>query len=306
MRNAFIDAVTAAAAADPRLMLLVADNGALVFDDFRARFPAQFLNLGICEQNLVGVAAGLALAGRRPIAYTIIPFLIARAAEQVRVDLALQGAPVLLVGIGAGLAYSTLGPTHHAVEDIAWVRALPGMRVVVPSDPPEVRQAVPALLAAAGPSYLRLGLNGEPAVLPADYRFTLGRGTVLRRGRSLALLVCGPIVEQAVQAADQLAAQGFHPTIAIFSTVKPLDEKLVRELAGTHRRLFTVEEHSVLGGFGGAVAEVIAAAGTGTTLHRFGLADRWTFAAGNRTDLLAQHGLLAKQLVETIMERCRL
>lgn len=300
MRNAFIAAITAAAAADPRLVLLVADNGAIVFDDFRRRFPGRFINVGICEQAAVGIAAWMALAGARPVIYTIIPFLTARAAEQIRVDVALQRMPVLMVGIGAGIAYSTLGPTHHAIEDVAWMRTLPGLSVVCPSDPEETGQACTALLHAGIPAYLRLGLNGEPQVLPPGSSFTLNRGRVLQRGSRVALLACGTAAPRTLQAAALLSRRGCTPTVALMPTVKPLDTGLLTELTSAHSLLVSIEDHGRDGGFGGAVAEFLAERETSARLLRLGFADRWTMAAGTPEELLSQHGLLPAQIAETV------
>lgn len=290
MRDAFIRAMERLAAAQPDVLLLSADIGAIVFDDYRARYPRQFLNVGVSEQQLVGCAAGMALTGLRPFAYTIVPFLLFRAFEQVRVDICQQRQPVVLVGVGGGVAYSTLGPTHHAIEDIAVARALPGMTVIVPASPAETEAAVAAAYALARPVYLRLGLAGEPAV-PHAAAFAPGRGEVLREGADAFIIACGAMVATALQAANLLAGTGRRVGVVNMATVKPLDTGLLTRLA-EHTRLFcTCEEHSLVGGLGSAVAEFAADALPGVRVLRCGLPDAYLTRCDTRAGLHAACGL---------------
>jgi len=232
MRNAFIRTFLELAPRDPRVVLISADIGAIVFDRFRAEHPDQYLNAGVSEANMVGVAAGLALAGKRPFIYTIVPFVTLRCLEQIRVDLCIQQLPVTVVGVGGGLAYSALGPTHHAVEDVAIMRALLGMAVIVPATAAETRQATAALLAEPRLAYLRLGLAGEPEVPDNDrLSFTLGCAKELGAGTDAMLLANGRFVEYAVQVRQLLAVRGISIGVINVHTAKPLDAMLRQRVA---------------------------------------------------------------------------
>ncbi len=304
MRNAFINTFLELAPRDPRVVLISADIGAIVFDRFRAEHPDQYLNAGVSEANMIGVAAGLAMAGRRPFVYTIVPFVTLRCIEQIRVDLCIQQLPVTVVGVGGGLAYSTLGPTHHAIEDIAIMRALPGMEVIVPATPAETRQAAASLLQQPRTAYLRLGLAGEPALPENDTMpYVSGRAKILRSGKDATLLATGRCVGYALQVSDVLADDGISIGVVNMHTVKPLDREAVAAVASGCRRLFTYEEHSVTGGLGGAVAEILAEQG-GPPLHRFGLPDAYCLRFGTHDELLHHCGLLPAQVATAIRSRC--
>ena len=291
MRDAFFAALGDLAREDARVWALTGDLGIGLFDDFERAAPGRYLNVGIAEQNLVGVAAGLAYAGRVPFAYSIAPFVTSRPHDQIRVDVAMAGAAVKLVGVGGGLAYGYLGPTHHAIEDIALMRALPGMTVLTPADPAEVRRATRAALAVDGPVYLRLGKNGEPRVLPEDEPFVVGRAAELRAGPDVTLASTGAILPQALAAADILAAAGAHATVLHFGTIKPFDAAALAGAAALTGAVVTIEEHSIIGGLGSAAAEAIAEAGAGARLRRVGVPDVFASGVGTREHLLARFGL---------------
>jgi transketolase len=291
MRDAFFTELAACAAQDDRIWALTGDLGIGLFDEFERAAPGRYLNVGIAEQNLVGIAAGLAYAGKTPIAYSIAPFLTSRPHDQVRVDVALARANVKLVGVGGGVAYGTLGPTHHAIEDIALMRALPNMTVLTPADPAETAAATRAMLEMDGPVYLRLGKNGEPAALPAGSRLELGCAVRVREGEDVAILSCGPMLTEALAAAELLAADGVTARVVHLGTVKPLDATgVIRACTGV-RLVVTVEEHTVLGGLGSAVAEVLAEAGCPAPLRRIGMPDTFAHAVGSRDHLIRHYGL---------------
>ena len=250
MRDAFFAALTEAAERDPRIWALTGDLGIGLFDDFERAAPGRYLNVGIAEQALVGVAAGLAYAGQRPVAYSIAPFLTARAHEQVRVDVAISHANVTLVGVGGGVAYGYLGPTHHGTEDLAVMRALPGMTVLAPGDPGEARRATEAALDHEGPVYLRLGKNGEPDLL-GDVPFAIGRATTVADGGDVVLASTGPVLRQVFEAAERLGKDGIQPTILHFGTIKPFDAATLLAAAARTGAVVTVEEHNVIGGSAG-------------------------------------------------------
>ncbi len=255
MRNAFAAELTAIASEDPRVMMLSGDIGNRLFDKFKAAFPERFYNCGVAEQNMMSVAAALASCGLRPIAYTITPFVTMRCLEQIRVDVCYHGLPVVIVGIGAGLSYASLGATHHSMEDVACLRSLPGMSVVCPGDPVETRLALRAALKSPGPVYLRLGKKGEPVVHKAPPDFTIGRGIVLKSGTRVCLLSTGTLLPESMSAVDELDRSGLTTGLVSFHTVKPLDDALLCDVFSRFELVVTIEEHGLIGGLGGAIAE---------------------------------------------------
>ena len=302
MRDAFFAALTELAADDERIWALTGDLGINLFDDFERVAPGRYLNVGIAEQNLVGVAAGLAYAGKVSFAYSIAPFVTSRPHDQVRVDVAMANANVKLVGVGGGVAYGYLGPTHHAIEDLAITRALPGMTVLAPGDPAEARRATRAALAHDGPVYLRLGKNGEPAALPEGASFTLGRALTLREGADVTLASTGAILPETLAAAEALAGVGVEATVLHYGTVKPFDAETLCEAAARTRGVVTLEEHSVIGGLGSAAAEALAEAGAGAKLRRLGLPDAFAHEVGSREHLLRHFGLTGADAARAALE----
>ncbi len=257
-RKAFSEALEQVAEADPRIVVVTNDSvGSSNITGFRQRFPERFVNVGIAEQNLVGVSAGLANAGKIPFVCGAACFLTARSLEQVKVDLGYGQANVKLCGMSSGMAYGALGPTHHSIEDLAWTRVIPNLTVIVPADPEETRQAVLAAAQAGGPVYLRISRMPVPQVHPAGYQLRVGRAARLRDGGDLALIANGTMVARALEAADMLQADGIRARVLNLSTLKPLDEEAVVAAAAETGAIVTVEEHSIHGGLGGAVAEVV-------------------------------------------------
>jgi len=302
MRDAFFSALTEAAERDERIWALTGDLGIGLFDEFSRVAPGRYVNVGIAEQALVGVAAGLAYAGARPVAYSISSFLTSRAHEQIRVDVAMTAANVTLVGVGGGMAYGYLGPTHHGTEDLAVMRALPGMTVLAPADPGEAKRATRAALELEGPVYLRLGKNGEPDLLEDNAPFTLGRALVLGDGGDVVLASTGPILGKVLAAAERLRKNGLRASILHYGTVKPFDSTTLVEAASRTGAVVTVEEHSVVGGFGSAAAEALAEAGTGARLRRIGLRDTFAHEVGSQEYLLSVHGITAERICATAVE----
>jgi transketolase len=304
MRDAFVRALAEAARHDPRIVVLTADLGIGLFDEIAAAAPDRFLNVGIAEQNLIGVAAGLALAGKRPVVYSIAPFVTSRPHDQVRVDVACQRAGVLIVGVGGGLAYGSLGPTHHAIEDLALMRALPDMTVVAPGTPSEAAAATVALLAHDGPAYLRLGKNGEPECdIPGAFR--LGTGRWVRHGSDVTLCTTGAMLPAAIEASDALADRSIEAAVLHLPTVKPID--LAALAAAAEAPLIaTIEEHTLPAGFGSAVLEALADQGRAVPVLRFGIPDTFAPAVGTREYLLERYGLTAEAIAQRVALRLRL
>lgn len=307
MRNAFAREITRLAALDERIVLLSGDIGNKLFDAFKERAPQRFFNCGVAEANMVGMAAGMALSGLRPVAYTIAPFITTRCLEQIRVDVCYHAAPVVLVGTGAGLSYAGLGATHHSCEDLALMRALPAMTVLAPGDALELEAALRAALAHDGPVYMRIGKKGEPVVheRPPDLR--IGKGIVVRAGQDICLLSTGNMLPAAVAASERIgAARGTPAQVVSLPTVKPLDEALLDSLFATFTIVATIEEHSACGGLGGAVAEWLADREPGrraARLVRIGTPDAFFHDAGEQEHLRRIAGLspedIARRLLQT-------
>jgi len=303
MRNAFADELTKLAGEDERVILLSGDIGNRLFDRFRELVPDRFLNCGVAEQNMTGMAAGLAMCGLRPVTYTITPFVTTRCLEQIRVDVCYHELPVTIVAVGAGLSYASLGVTHHANEDIAFLRALPGMSVVCPGDAHEVRAALRAAVSHDGPVYIRIGKKNEPLVhegVPEEFR--IGTAISVREGTDVTLLATGTVLPMVLEAGDLLAAEGISARVVSFHTVKPLDEELLADAFGSHKVVATVEEHSLIGGFGSAVAEWLADRPrvSGAQLVRVGVGDWYLHEAGGQSYARERYGLTAENIATRV------
>ncbi|MBI4371690.1 MAG: transketolase [Elusimicrobia bacterium] len=306
MRNAFAAELARAADADPRVVMLSGDIGNRLFDAYKAAHPDRFFNCGVAEANMVTVAAGLAAEGLRPVAYTIAPFVTLRVLEQIRVDLCCHDLPVVVAGVGAGLSYASLGPTHHSMEDVACLRALPNMTVVCPADPAEARLALRAALAreAGGPVYLRLGKKGEPAVHASAPDFRIGRALVLKPGRDAALLAAGTILPEALAAAELLAARGVSTEVVSFHTLKPLDEDYLAAAFARFSVVAAMEEHGLIGGLGAALAEwACERDGLKARLCRIGARDEFLHECGDQAWARGRFGLTAAAAAGKILAR---
>jgi len=275
MRNAYVKTLAEEGAKNEKIWGLVADIGAFTYDDFKEVCPDRFVNVGIAECNMVGMAAGLALEGKIPFIYTITPFVTARSLEPIRVDICYQNLNVKVVGCGAGFSYSTLGFTHHATDDIAFMRALPNMVILSPTDARESEKATRAALNHIGPVYLRLGGSGElPKISPENYDFQIGKAVQLREGKDLTIIGTGTILINALEVADKLKKEkGLETRVMNFHTIKPIDEESILKCAEETGRIFTLEEHSIIGGLGSAVAEVLAENQSGIYFKRIGVRD---------------------------------
>ncbi len=258
MRKTYVKTLAEEALADDRIFGIVADIGTYTFDYFRQQCADRFINVGIAECNMIGMAAGLALEGKIPFVYTISPFLTGRAFEPIRVDICYQQLDVRLVGCGSGYAYSTLGATHHATDDIALMRLLPNMTVLSPADPRDVENAVRASVRHPGPVYIRIGRDGEPAINPDTYAFSIGEAVTVREGGDFTLIGTGPILAHALEAAENLSGAGVDVRVLNMHTVKPIDDAAVVRAVQETQGILTLEEHTIVGGLGSAVSEVLA------------------------------------------------
>ena len=292
MRDAFVRALMREAAHDPRLTLITGDLGFGVLKPFWETYPDQFVNAGIAEQSMTGLAAGLARTGRTVLTYSIGNFPTLRCIEQIRNDCAYHDADVKIVCVGGGLVYGSLGMSHHATEDMAILRALPGVTVFTPGDPAEVEAVVPVMVHTPGTCYLRLGRGGEPTLHTAPIEnYRLGQGLTLRTGTDIALLSAGGILTQTVSAAQKLAERGISAEVVSFPTLKPIDRELILSLGQRFKHLITVEEHTIIGGLGGAVCETLAEEGCPCRVHRMGMPDVYSCIVGTQQYLRQRYGM---------------
>ncbi|HKV83922.1 MAG TPA: transketolase C-terminal domain-containing protein [Ktedonobacterales bacterium] len=299
MRTAFIETLCDVAQQDERVWLLCGDLGYSVLERFAERFPERFINMGVAEQNMMGVAAGLARGGKIVFTYSIANFPVMRCLEQIRNDIGYHAANVKIVAVGGGMAYGTAGYTHHGVEDLAVMRVMPNMTVIAPGDPVETRLATRAVAAHNGPCYLRLGKGGEPVVHTTPPEFAIGRALILRAGADVALLSTGAILPMALAASDILADTGVGAAVVSVPTLRPLDRAAIIRAAVPARLVVTVEEHLTWGGLGSAVAEVLSEESVGVRLLRLGLTAA-PDTVGAQAYLRRQSGLDATGIAEAV------
>jgi transketolase len=302
MRNTFVKQLTRLAQANPKIILLTGDLGFGVLDDFIAKCPLQFLNAGIAEQNMTGVAAGLAMEGFVPVTYSIANFTTLRCLEQIRNDIAYPCANVKIVSVGAGVAYGTAGFSHFATEDMAVMRAIPNLPVFSPGDPYEAEAVSQILFNMEGPGYLRLGKGGEDNVHAAPLvNYQLGRAIPLAETGAVALFATGAILSNVWMACQRLNELGHPVRCYSFPTVCPLDAAWIARIAREVTHLVTVEEHYLAGGFGGAIAEILAECPSPRArLTRIGL-QRFVKEVGSQTYLREQHGLSVDAIVQRVL-----
>jgi len=299
MRSAFIEELTRLARIDRNIVLVVGDLGFGVVQKFADEFPMQFVNAGVAEQNMTGIAAGMALSGRTVLTYSIANFPVTRCLEQIRNDVCYHDANVKIVAVGGGMAYGSLGMTHHATEDLAIMRAMPNMTVLAPNDPVEARLATRAAVEHRGPVYLRLGKQGEKRVHASDPDFRIGKSIRMREGSDATLFVTGGLLQNALDAAERLASRGIHAAVVSAPSIKPFDVDAVIH-AGTDA-IFTIEEHSIIGGLGGVVAETLAEAGGRTLFKRIGLpGEQFSSKIGDQEYLRREFGLDPDGIAKTV------
>jgi len=302
LRAAFISALIDLAREDKRIFLLVGDVGYRLVEPYAQEFPRRFVNIGIAEQNMTGIATGLALCDKTVFAYSIANFPILRCVEQIRNDVCYHNANVKIVTGGGGLIYGALGTTHHVTEDMAIIRALPNMTVVAPGDPVEAALATRAIAERPGPCYLRLGRTGDPNVhqVTPD-NFQIGKALKLREGQNITLIASGGILYNTVQAAQQLAQQGIESRVLSMHTIKPLDKAAVLSAAAETGAIVTIEEHTIIGGLGGAVAEVLSEGNNpNVAFMRIGIPDEFCTQVGSQEYLREIYSLSVEGIVSSV------
>ncbi len=303
MRDSFIKRLAELAANDERIMLVTGDLGFGVLDDFAERFPSQYINAGVAEQNMTGLATGLALEGRIVFTYSIANFPILRCLEQIRNDACYHDANVKIVSIGGGFSYGSLGFSHHATEDISILRAIPGTTVVVPGDVWEAAEATEALVKQPGTCYLRLDKSAAKCSNQPDEQFFLGKARLMRSGTDLTLIAAGGILEVVLNVADKLRSQGIRARVLNIHTIKPIDRDAIIQAAGETGGIVTVEEHVVDGGLGSAVGEVCLEDGTiPGFFYRVGLRDGFATVVGSQSHLRTKYRMDKESICQTVLE----
>lgn len=305
MRNHLIAELEKIAAEDSRVVVLTADLGYSVLDSFARRFPDRCLNVGICEQNMTAVAAGLALEGHVVYTYSIGNFPVMRCLEQIRNCVCYHDANVKIIAVGGGFVYGQLGMSHHATEDLAVTRALPNMRVFCPADPDEAVKVVRAAHGMDGPCYIRLARGGEPCLHPDIMEYDVTRLLMLQEGRDVAVVATGPVLSEALAAARQLNDEGIRIGVYNCIALKPFDVESLRAIKEQYRAIVSLEEHNVIGGLGGALADALLLSAESSRLPRLvklGLQDVYTSVVGCQSYLRQQYGLSAADVVRTVKE----
>ena len=302
MRDTFVRTLISLAKNDPNIILVTGDLGFGVLKPFWELLPDQFVNAGIAEQNMTSAAAGMALEGKTVFTYSIGNFPTLRCLEQIRNDCAYHHANVKIVCVGGGFVYGALGMSHQAPEDIAVMRALPDVAVLCPGDPAEAEAATKAIASYPGTCYLRLGRGGEKRIRDRIGHFEIGKALQVHGGERVAVFSTGAIFEEIAGAEEILARHGIHPACWTFPTVKPIDRRTIEQCARDYDLIVTVEEHNLLGGFGSAVAEVLAELPAHARLKRIGICDTYCAVVGGQKYLRAQFGFDAESIAGQILE----
>jgi len=307
MRMTCLNMVYELARNDSRILFIGSDLGSGTLQQFKEEMPDRFFMEGICEANIVGMAAGMAMEGKIPYVNTIATFLTRRCFDQIVIDLCLHNVNVRLIGNGGGLVYAPLGPTHEATEDIAIMRSIPNMTIVAPADAEEMKRFMPLSVDHPGPIYIRLAKGFDPIVTKEGVPFEIGKGIVMQAGNDALIITTGITLRLALVAAEALSKSGVRATILHMPTIKPLDCEAVLDLAAPVRAIVTVEEHTILGGLGSAVAEVLAEANfhKPKRFKRLGLPDVFPDEYGSQDTLMARFGLTSDNITATVKELMR-
>lgn len=302
MRDSFVKTLMDIAEKDKNVVLITGDLGFGMLKPFWEKFPDQFINAGIAEQDMTGFAAGMALCGKTVFTYSIGNFPTLRCIEQIRNDCAYHNANVKIVCVGGGFTYGPLGMSHHATEDIAVMRAMPDVTVFAPGDAAEAAACTKAMYETPGTCYLRLGRGGEPKIHENAVDFTVGKAIEIRQGKRVALFSTGAVYEEVAGAAKMLENAGITPAVYTFPSVKPIDKALIKKCAAEFELITTVEEHNIVGGFGSAVAEVMATVPCKARLALIGLEDKYSSTVGSQKYLREIYGMSAEKIFERISE----
>lgn len=300
MRNHLINKITEFAGQNENIMLITADLGFSVIEKFKERFPNRYINVGIAEQNMAAIAAGLALEGNTVFIYSIGNFPTLRCIEQIRNDICYHNANVKILAVGSGFAYGTLGMTHHATEDLAIMRALPNMKVFTPCDSISAEAIAQAICKINGPCYVRLERGGEPEIFSKDEKFEIGKLKEIIKGYDIAVITIGTVINEAIKAADILREKNNYISVYSVYSLKPIDKEQILEIAKEYKYIITVEEHQITGGLGSTIAEIIAENNMVTKIIRLGLNDEFTSVVGNQEYLREIYKIDYKTIIRKI------
>jgi transketolase len=304
MRNAFAKEITILAKSSPNLVLLSGDIGNRLFDQYKAISNGNFINCGIAEANMMGVAAGLAMSGLKPIIYTITPFTTTRCFEQIRVDVCYHNVPVIIIGTGSGLSYASLGPTHHSLEDFAIFRAIPNITILAPSDSIELKKCLHEALKMDTPVYMRIGKKGERIVTEESSVFQIGKSVNYKKGKDVCLIGTGTIMSEVLEASELLERNGVSTYVEGFHTIKPLDTKSLDKLFSLFDVISVIEEHSSIGGLFGAISEWRALENNfyKTHLISLGTKDEFMHEVGSQQHARKKNGIDAFNIFNKTMQ----
>lgn len=289
MRMFFADTLRELAREDERICLITPDMGYGILDKFQAEFPDRYFNLGITEQNCMSVAAGMALAGLKPYVYSIIPFVVHRCLEQIRVDVSYMNTDVKVIGVGSGFEYGAAGATHHGTEDISMIRPLPNMEVYVPGDNYEMIEIAKLTAKTNKPTYIRIGRHNHANMNSS--KIELGKASIIEEGKDVAFIATGNILPIAYDYAQELKKEGLNPTVISMHSIKPIDKDCILDLINKGFKIYTFEEHTIIGGLGSAVAEIIAESGKSVEFKRIGINDEYSHVVGSAQYIREQFGL---------------
>jgi len=303
MRDAFISSIHKVTELNRNVLCIVGDLGAFLLRHYIKEFPENYYNLGAAEQNIVGVAAGLAMSGKIPFVYSITPFITSRSFEQIKVDVCYNNANVKIVGVGSGVSYGTMGSTHHSLEDVAIMRSLPNMVILSPSDPFEVEETVFAAMKYQGPTYIRLTLSS----LPLDYDrgiFKIGKARIVKKGIDAAIIATGDMVAIAIEAAESLKRDNINCYVVNMHTIKPIDDEIVKKLSEDCKVMVSIEEHSVVGGLGSAISSVLSQYPKNKALFKImGFNDVFCKEySSDKSIIFEKYGLSANHVVKEMMK----
>ena len=304
MRNAFAKEITKIAKSSSKLVLLSGDIGNRLFDEYKDIPNSNFLNCGIAEANMMGVAAGMAMSGLRPIIYTITPFTTTRCFEQIRVDVCYHNVPVIIIGTGSGLSYASLGPTHHSLEDFAIFRALPNITILAPSDSIELKKCLNEALKMDTPVYIRIGKKGEEILTEKSMQFKIGKSINFKKGKQVCLIGTGTIMSEVLKAAELLESKGISTCVEGFHTIKPIDKKSLKRLFSLFEVIAVIEEHSSIGGLFGAISEwrTLENDSYKTKVLSFGTKDEFMHEVGSQQYARKKNGINALNIFNKTLE----
>lgn len=305
MRATFFNTIEGIYKVKKDVFILTGDLGYKLFDNFKMYCTERFYDIGVAEANMVGIAAGLSLSGKNVYCYSIIPFLVMRAFEQIRVDIAYHNLNVKLIGVGGGFTYGLEGFTHFGLEDLTLMRSLPNMTVIVPSDPLEAASLAKLTYDYKSPMYIRLGKTGEPIIHKHMPEFKIGKAMLMNEGKRVAIFAIGNMVYTGKQVVEMLSKVGIYPTLINMHTLKPLDDEMIIQISLNHENIFSLEEHNINYGLGSAIAEVLIENGYLGRFKRLGIPEKLGNFIGNADYLRHEYGLSPEKIYENILKEIK-